>query len=203
MNKKLVLFDLDGVILDSKHNMMLSWNAVREKHNIDVKFKDYFENIGRPFRDILDILNIKENQNNIAQTYNKVSQQMIGKLSFYEGSKSVLSQLADKSIKTGIVTSKETLRCQFVLDLLGFEFDIVQTPNEKLQGKPAPDHLLYAMSELGVSAADTIYIGDMNVDFLAAKNAQVDYIHAMWGYGLCSDENTIKLKEISQLMEII
>jgi HAD superfamily hydrolase (TIGR01549 family) len=203
MNKKLVLFDLDGVILDSKHNMMLSWNAVREKHNIDVKFKDYFENIGRPFTDILDILNIKENQNNIAQTYNKVSQQMIGKLSFYEGSKSVLSQLADKNIKTGIVTSKETLRCQFVLDLLGFEFDIVQTPNEKLQGKPAPDHLLYAMSELGVSAADTIYIGDMNVDFLAAKNAQVDYIHAMWGYGLCSDENTIKLKEISQLMEII
>ena len=87
MNKKLVLFDLDGVIVDSKHNMMLSWNAVREKHNIDVKFKDYFENIGRPFSDILDILNIKENQNNIAQTYNKVSQQMIGKLSFYEGRK--------------------------------------------------------------------------------------------------------------------
>jgi phosphoglycolate phosphatase-like HAD superfamily hydrolase len=43
----------------------------------------------------------------------------------------------------------------------------------------------------------------MNVDFLAAKNAQVDYIHALWGYGVCSDENTIKLKEISQLMEII
>ena len=203
MNKKLVLFDLDGVILDSKYNMMLSWNAVREKHNIDVKFKDYFENIGRPFTDILDILNIKENQNNITQTYNKVSQQMIGKLSFYEGSKSVLSQLADKNIKTGIVTSKETLRCQFVLDLVGFEFDIVQTPNEKLQGKPAPDHLLYAMAELGVSAADTIYIGDMNVDFLAAKNAQVDYIHAMWGYGICSDESTIKLKDISQIMEII
>jgi phosphoglycolate phosphatase len=203
MNKKLVLFDLDGVLLDSKHNMMLSWNAVREQHNIDVKFKDYFENIGRPFNDILDILNIKENQNDIAQTYNKVSKQMIGKVSFYEGSKSVLNQLAYKSIKTGIVTSKETLRCQFVLDLLGFEFDIVQTPNEKLQGKPAPDHLLYAMSELGVSAADTIYMGDMNVDFLAAKNAQVDYIHALWGYGVCSDENTIKLKEISKLMEII
>jgi len=95
------------------------------------------------------------------------------------------------------------LRCQFVLDLLGFEFDIVQTPNEKLKGKPAPDHLLYAMSELEVSASDTIYIGDMNVDFLAAKNAKVDYIHAIWGYGFCSDENTIKLKEISQLLEII
>ena len=203
MNKKLVLFDLDGVLVDSKHNMMLSWNAVREKHNIDVKFKDYFENIGRPFGDILDILNIKENQNEIAQTYNKVSKQMISKVSFYEGAKSVLIQLTDKAIKTGIVTSKDTLRCQFFLDLLGFEFDIVQTPNEKLQGKPAPDHLLYAMSELGVSAADTIYVGDMNVDYETAKRAEVDYVHASWGYGVCSDENTIKLKEISQLMEII
>ena len=203
MNKKLVLFDLDGVLVDSKHNMMLSWNAVREKHNIDVKFKDYFENIGRPFSDILDILNIKENQNDIAQTYNEVSKQMIGKASFYEGTKSVLNQLADKRIKTGIVTSKDRLRCQIFLDLLGFDFDIVQTPNEELQGKPAPDHLLFAMSELDVRATDTVYIGDMNVDYLAAKNAQVDYIHAMWGYGVCSNENTIKLKEISQLMEII
>jgi HAD superfamily hydrolase (TIGR01549 family) len=182
---------------------MLSWNAVREKHNIEIKFKDYFENIGRPFNDILDILNIKENQNDIAQTYNEVSKQMMDKVSFYEGTMSVLNQLTAKRIKTGIVTSKEALRCQFVLDLLGFEFDIVQTPNEKLKGKPAPDHLLYAMSELGVSASDTIYIGDMNVDFLAAKNAKVDYIHAIWGYGFCSDENTIKLKEISQLLEII
>ena len=40
MNKKLVLFDLDGVLVDSKYNMMLSWNAVREKHNIEIKFKD-------------------------------------------------------------------------------------------------------------------------------------------------------------------
>jgi phosphoglycolate phosphatase len=203
MNKKLVLFDLDGVLVDSKHNMMLSWNAVRDQHNIDTEFKDYFENIGRPFNDILDMLNIKENQNDIAQTYNEVSKQMMDKVSFYEGTKSVLNQLTAKRIKTGIVTSKEALRCQFVLDLLGFEFDIVQTPNEKLKGKPAPDHLLYAMSELEVSASDTIYIGDMNVDFLAAKNAKVDYIHAMWGYGFCSDENTIKLKEISQLLEII
>ena len=80
---------------------------------------------------------------------------------------------------------------------------LCKTLNEKLQGKPAPDHLLYAMSELGVSAADTIYVGDMNVDYETAKRAEVDYVHASWGYGVCSDENTIKLKEISQLMEII
>lgn len=203
MNKKLVLFDLDGVLVDSKINMMLSWNAVREKHKIKTEFKDYFDNIGRPFNDILDLLNIKQDQEYIAQTYNKVSKEMINKVSFYEGTKPLLNYLASKGIKTGIVTSKDSLRCQNVLDLLGFDFDIVQTPNQDLKGKPAPDHILFAMSELDVSATDTVYIGDMNVDFLAAKNAHVDYIHAMWGYGVCSDESTIKLKEISQIMEII
>lgn len=203
MNKKLVLFDLDGVLVDSKINMMLSWNAVREKHNINTEFKDYFDNIGRPFNDILDLLSIKQDQEDIAQTYNKVSKEMINRVSFYEGTKPLLNHLASKGIKTGIVTSKDRLRCQIVLDLLGFDFDIVQTPNQDLQGKPAPDHILFAMSELDIKATDTVYIGDMNVDYLAAKNAKVDYIHAMWGYGVCSDESTIKLKEISQIMEII
>ena len=60
--KKLILFDLDGVLLNSKRNMELSWDAVCERHDVNVEFEDYFSNIGRPFKDILNILNIKANQ---------------------------------------------------------------------------------------------------------------------------------------------
>ena len=35
---KLYIFDIDGVIFDSKLNMMSSWNEVRIKHNIKSKF---------------------------------------------------------------------------------------------------------------------------------------------------------------------
>jgi phosphoglycolate phosphatase len=202
-NKKLVLFDLDGVLLDSKRNMELSWFAVCEKHDLDVKFENYFSNIGRPFKDILNILNIKDQQGDIEETFNKVSTQLIHKVSFYNGVEFVLGQLSDMNIKTGIVTSKNTIKTQKILDLLDFSFDIVQTPNNDLQGKPAPDHLLYAMSELNISASDTIYIGDMNVDYEAAKRANVDYVHALWGYGDCTDKNAIKLEQISNLMGVI
>ena len=77
------------------------------------------------------------------------------------------------------------------------------TSNDALKGKPAPDHILYAMSELNMNASDTLYIGDMDVDYEAAKRAQVDYAYALWGYGTCNDGNVIKLENITQLLDII
>lgn len=201
--KKLILFDLDGVLLNSRRNMELSWEAVCERHNVNVEFEDYFSNIGRPFKEILSILNIDENQNDIEKTYSDVSTQFIDQLEFYEGVESVLEQLNNNNIKIGIVTSKNTFRTHKIIDLLGFAFDIVQTPNDALKGKPAPDHLLYAMSELKINASDTLYVGDMDVDYEAAKRAYVDYAHALWGYGACNDENVIKLENITQLLDIV
>ncbi|WP_158403315.1 HAD family hydrolase [Candidatus Thioglobus autotrophicus] len=197
------MFDLDGVLLNSKRNMELSWGAVCERHDVNVEFEDYFSNIGRPFKDILDILNINVDQTDIEKTFNDVSTQLIDQVEFYEGVESVLGQLANNNIKIGIVTSKNTIKTQKILDLLGFAFDIVQTPNDALKGKPAPDHILYAMSELNMNASDTLYIGDMDVDYEAAKRAHVNYVHALWGYGTCNDKNVIKLENITQLSDII
>ena len=201
--KKLILFDLDGVLLNSKRNMELSWGAVCKRHGVNIEFEDYFSNIGRPFKDILDILNINANQADIEKTFNDVSIQLIDQVEFYEGVESVLGQLANNNIKIGIVTSKNTIKTQKILDLLGFAFDIVQTPNDALKGKPAPDHILYAMSELNMNASDTLYIGDIDVDYEAAKRAHVNYSHALWGYGTCNDKNVIKLENITQLLDII
>ena len=82
-----------GVLLNSKINMELSWDSACEKHNLSVDFEDYFSKIDRPFN---DILNIKENQGNIEQTFNEISIQLIRKVSFYDGIKSVLDQLSKK-----------------------------------------------------------------------------------------------------------
>jgi len=201
--KKLVLFDLDGVILDSKINMELSWNEVCKEHNLSIKFEDYFSKIGRPFKDILDILGIIEGQDDIEKTFNETSIRLLDIVTFYNGVELVLNKLSGSGIKTGIVTSKNTLKTSKILELLNFEFDIVQTPNNELQGKPEPDHILHAISELNMTAGDTLYIGDMDVDYQAAKSAKVDYIHALWGYGACDSRNVIKIKKITHFAEFI
>ena len=61
LSKKVLIFDLDGVIIDSKTNMFFSWSKVQDVHSLKkFKFKNYFQNIGRPFYDILKILGIKK-----------------------------------------------------------------------------------------------------------------------------------------------
>ena len=203
MIKKLVLFDLDGVILDSKHNMSIAWTATCDKHNLNISFNDYFTNIGRPFKDILTILKIVANQDNIHKTFHDASAILIDKSVFFKQVKQTLQQLVDTNIKIGIVTSKDEDRTHKILQLLPIKFDIVQTPNSQLRGKPAPDHLLYAMAKQNVDPKHTIYIGDMDVDHQAAQRAGIDYIHVLWGYGHCNDKNTVKLTEFSDLLNII
>ena len=46
------------MILDSKNNMNLAWNSVRKELGIEVEFKEYFNKIGIPFKDILRKLKI-------------------------------------------------------------------------------------------------------------------------------------------------
>ena len=43
-DKSLYLFDLDGVIIDSKKNMRVSWNLVNKKFGLNISFKKYFFN---------------------------------------------------------------------------------------------------------------------------------------------------------------
>ena len=74
IKKKILIFDLDGVLIDSKKNMFLSWLKVQEKHNLNnINFKQYFKNIGRPFFDILKIIGVKNNFQQISNTYSNES----------------------------------------------------------------------------------------------------------------------------------
>ena len=59
----------------------------------------------------------------------------------------------------------------------------MQTPEEGHPGKPTPFPLLIAASEAHVDVADAIFIGDMDVDYAAARGAGMRFLHAAWGYG--------------------
>ena len=78
---KLVIFDLDGVLIDSKQNMKVSWNAVRKKFNLKQKFKDYFQYVGLPFYKILDNLLIHKSVHaQIKNNYSRNSLKYIKKI---------------------------------------------------------------------------------------------------------------------------
>lgn len=181
--KRLVLFDLDGVLLDSRRNMELAWGEVRRKTKIEVPFESYFALIGRPFRDILKGLGITENLDVIEETYMAASFYFLSEAMFYPRTQETLQRLKDQGRSLGIVTSKDAVRTKAVISHLKLPFATIQSPKAPYRGKPAPDHLLLAMAEAGVDPKETVYIGDMETDHQAAVRAGIDYIHAAWGYG--------------------
>jgi phosphoglycolate phosphatase len=201
--KELVLFDLDGVLLDSKENMRLSWESVRREAGVTVPFDRYFAEIGRPFGSILDRLDLSDHSVAIEAAFRTASMENIGVLKFYPGVIETLSRLETAGIKFGIVTSKDILRTSAILAMLSSTFSCIQTPDNELRGKPAPDHLLLAMSKVGVDPINTLYVGDMAADHEAAMRAGIDYAHASWGYGRPPEDESWVLSKMPDLLDFI
>ncbi len=81
--KELVLFDLDGVLLDSKENMRLSWESVQDKVGVTVPFDRYFAEIGRTFDSILYRIGLSDDRVAIEAAFRTASMENIGVLKFY------------------------------------------------------------------------------------------------------------------------
>jgi phosphoglycolate phosphatase len=182
MQPKLILFDLDGVIIDSRQNMKIAWAAVQRDFPEAPAFEDYFGQIGIPFADIMRRLRLSEQAGTIEYLYRKASLAHMSECAFFDDIPDVLSRLA-RTRRLGIVTSKDRERTEAVLAKLPVEFACVETPNGVAAGKPAPDHLFRAMDRANMTPADTIYVGDMKVDAEAARRAGCAYAQAAWGYG--------------------
>ena len=110
MKKKLIIFDLDGVLIDSKKNMEISWNGVCKKFDLEINFKKYFSLIGLPFEEILKKLGIKNNFKKIKSTYSYISKKNFNRISVYPKVINTLTFLKNNHIKIAIVTSKDKQR---------------------------------------------------------------------------------------------
>ena len=141
----LLIFDLDGVLINSKLNMMYAWNNTKKKHNISKSFKSYFSNIGMPFKNILENLNITKNHNLIFKTYQRESIKHFDKIKLYKNVLITLKKLRKKH-KLAIVTSKDLFRTKKILKKFNLKFDVVCSPMKGLKGKPHPDQLNYVVT---------------------------------------------------------
>jgi phosphoglycolate phosphatase-like HAD superfamily hydrolase len=69
-----------------------------------------------------------------------------------------------------------------------------------LCGKPAPGQLLESMADLNVDPKDSLFVGDAEVDAMAALRAGVNYCHANWGYGETKLDHVTFLNDIQSLL---
>jgi HAD superfamily hydrolase (TIGR01549 family) len=181
-SRRLVLFDLDGVLVDSRAVMDTAWEAVRRRVGVTVPFASYFREIGRPFHEIIDRLGLASRLAEIEQVYRSVSMEHCREARAFPGVDDALRRLDADGALLGVVTSKSRTLTAETLAQFSVDFATVKTPDDG-PGKPEPDLLFSAMAETGAAVEDTVFVGDMSVDGKAAANAGVAFLHAGWGYG--------------------
>ena len=201
-NISCVLFDFDGVLIDSLPAMETAWNSVQKKYQIKKDFSDYKKYIGLPFIQILKELNInpslhKEIKNHYSEITSK-NKKLI-KLNPYVIH--TLDWLRSNFIKTGIVTSKDKIRTYELVEYFQLNIEIIITPELTKYGKPSSEPILYAAKNLEVNINEIIFIGDMKSDMKCAYNSNCLYLHYVNGYQKLN--NQTYGGQISSINEII
>jgi len=201
-NKKLILFDLDGVLIKSLSNMKTAWGKTNKKFLLGVNFESYKTQIGKPFKIILKALKINEKYHSlIEKEFKKQSLKNLNRVKFYPNVVEVLEYLK-KKYKIGILTSKDKFRTRKILGRLGIKFNYIQCPTKNLKGKPHPDLLLRTIKILKKEKNDCVYIGDTKYDFLTCKAAGVDFILAKYGYKIGINKHKFSINKFKDLKKI-
>ncbi len=79
-------------------------------------------------------------------------------------------------------------------------FDAAMGEREGLRRKPAPDMVEAVLAQLGVEKAQTVYIGDSEVDVNTAKNAGLPCIAVTWGF---RDEETLRQVGAEEIVKTV
>ncbi len=179
-NKKAIIFDLDGTIIDTIKLNEDSWNyAINKlKLKIDKKFLDYQRGVGNLEAAIFAL---GKNSNKIEEFINLKREYFylnLNKVKVFKDFLEVKTKLEKKYVLSICTSSSSRLMNLLKKQLPIFnEFKVIITRDDTILGKPNPEPLLKAISMLELKVKDCVYIGDAYTDYLACKAINMDFVY--------------------------
>lgn len=177
---KAVIFDMDGVIIDSEYSYFEATRRVLKEEGVEhFGMEDFIDSIGKTDQAAWQVLKDKY----YLQT---PMQEMIDRMKIYqkevvkrdgflpiEGVKDYIHRLKEQEFKLAIASSSPKDTIQRVTSALGIQdyFDALVSGEEVARSKPAPDVYLEAARQLKVDPEDCMAIEDAYNGLLAAKAA--------------------------------
>jgi len=186
----LVIFDLDGTLIDSSADLAHSVNATRAHLGLPPmeheKVYSYVGN-GAPVL-IRKALGPEYPDDVVAGALDYFlayyREHMLDNTVLYPGVREVLDQFRGKGIAMAVLTNKPARFSVGIVDGLGLHehFRHVYGGNSFEQKKPHPVGIETLRAELGASREDTLMVGDSAVDVQTARNARVTACGVTWGF---------------------
>ena len=208
MKIDLLLFDIDGTILDSSEDIVEAANITLEKFGYNKQTKSQIIGcVGNGLDAFMGCMVKKATPALLKKfqiTFSQVLEYQNDKNAIvYDGVKDVLSFFKHK--KKGIITNRSHSFVMSTLKNTGLckFFDFISGVDVKEKVKPSPLAIENALKFFKIKKNKTMMIGDMNIDIQAGKNAGV-YTCAV-SYGLGSKKDLLKEKPdffIDNIMEL-
>jgi len=196
MSKTLIIFDMDGTLVNSSVTIANAINYVRKNLGFEPMSQKFIltkvnDNTINPAQLFYHAKAFdKDHEKWFSQYYTKNHEK---ELVLYDGIKEMLVALKKQGYLLAVATNAyrnstmESLGHLNVLEL----FDAVGCYDDVKEGKPAPDMLHKVLDELSCTVEESIFIGDGPRDEMAAKNCDMDYIMVDWGFTEHGDRNVV------------
>jgi pyrophosphatase PpaX len=186
-----VLFDLDGTLIDSGAIIVASMqHATRTVLGRELAYEELAASIGgQGLVAQMEALD-PERVDDLVEAYRAHNDPLHDTLEAFDEVLALLPRLHAEGRKLGIVTAKRHRTVKLALErfpVLGEHFSLVVAHEDTDRHKPDPDPVLLAAERLGVEPSQAAYVGDSPFDVQAAKAAGAFAIAVGWG-GIHADE---------------
>jgi pyrophosphatase PpaX len=184
MRFPVVLFDLDGTVIDSGAIILASMrHAAKEVLGAEPPDEELMAAVGGPGLEAQMHTLAPDRVDELVSVYRAHNEPLHDGLVCCAGINELLVRLKDEGRRLGIVTAKRRKTVDLAFDQipLAHLFETVVGGNETERHKPDPEPLFLALDRLGASPDEAAYVGDAPFDVKAAKAAGVFSVAVTWG----------------------
>ncbi len=204
-----VLFDLDGTVIDSGAIILASMRHAAETV-VGGEWSDaeLMKAVGGPGLEAQMVALDPDRVDELVRIYRAHNEPLHDTLEYCGNIDVVLAELLERGHRLGIVTAKRRVTVELAFAKLPLEhlFEVVVGGDETARHKPDPAPLLLALERLGASAEDAVYVGDSPFDMQAARAAGLYAIGVSWGRIHAADkllEADVVIDRPEELLELV
>jgi phosphoglycolate phosphatase len=187
--RELLIFDLDGTLVDSKKDLVNSVNATRAFAGLGPLGADVvasYVGSGAPVlvRRALPDASEGEVARGLRFFLDYYREHMLEHTALYPGVREALDELHSAEVPLAILTNKPVRFSVHMIEGLGLDahFFRIYGGNSFAEKKPHPMGIDLLVAESGADRALTVMVGDSSVDVLTARNAGVQSCGVTWGF---------------------
>lgn len=188
---KLVIFDLDGTLLNTIDDLAQSVNFVLKKYNYPIHGVEQYKHfVGNGITKLIERA-IPENQRT-TEFISKLQADFVEYYALhgkdytkpYDGIVELLDNLKGRGITLSVASNKHhQATMELIEHYFGCDrFSLVYGKREGIRPKPDPTIVFDIVRECGASIAEVIYVGDSDTDMQTAQNASVLSVGVAWGF---------------------